>query len=617
MRKALQFFLTLYFILGFQAEIVIAADNPSRASATFSSSSQLPQRSEEGDEEDDEEEEEEEEDDEEKEKKGRSLDSSGLTTPVSAASVEVPQGELSDKPEVSTIQQEIYVLRNDYPRLLTYLVNVLVQKAEKWEIGSADLKPQGAWFLKTMSAYPDVAEAFRGFLSNTPVPGFKRELQRLQKIPPRLASVPITLPSSSPGPFSSLPSNPSSLALSSSSSSSSSSLSSLMSPFPHSMSLSSSSSALAESKDVSGFSAGSSSWKPPYASESIVRAGDPPFFRIVTKDGDEFYILGSPHSVSCKRLFGSNTLKEIARLSSQKAVLYTEHDLSNANAVEYWKQLQQDSSKSGPSSSSAASYDDDPYEEYDSYQDERKKSVKCYPTVESDLKKYERVKLLSGVKGAPSGLTLENAVNSEPWLGALLLTTHASVLRLDKGEGTEDELERDLEWRQVRRLEALSPLFDIQRKNAEQEVKFNQSWAKQSLQTIISFESSSDSQALSALLAQERLLWTNYIRTRYKWDYSLRAHLRGGFEQHHKSIQDRNELWVKTLLADLVADKTPSSISGGDPRKALYFIVVGTGHLGGGPGFSFIHMLSNAIGDNIKSLERFQTDGEWVRLHLD
>jgi uncharacterized protein YbaP (TraB family) len=465
--------------------------------------------------------------------------------PPTALATEVPMEELSPTPLISDIQKGIYSRLNNYPELIRYLLNNVVKKVEDFETSSAELKGKQEWFLKTMGLYPDVAQAFQRFLSTDPVSKFKKDLQLLSRVTPRLA-------------------------------------------ISSSASLSSSSGTLMETK--SGRAAVATSlptWSPPFASELAIGAGDPPFFRIITAEGDEFYILGSPHDIQSKRLFGSKTLEEIARLSGQGATLYTEHDLSNAEAVKHWHHLQE-----------AGGIDP---------------SQRCYDRAEEELKGYGAIKLRSSETNV-SDLTLSNAVNADPCLGALLLTTHASILKYQARSGTEHELEHQLKWREVRRLEPLSDVFKIQLGHATEEMEFNQIWAKKSLQTIIAFESRSE--VLSRLLASEHAIWESsyLIKGNYKWDAILRG------SRPHASVGDRNELWVKTLRAYFDNDKRSASGAAAAaavaPPRVLYFIVVGTGHLAGGPGFSFIHRLRSSI-SSVARLERFTTAGSWITLPLD
>ena len=311
---------------------------------------------------------------------------------------------------------------------------------------------------------------------------------------------------------------------------------------------------------------------------AAIKRQDPAFFRFITAEGKEIYILGSPHFVPLRDLLAPQTLSEIERLADENAVLYTEHEVTNEVELAYLARPENCFPE-------------------DSLSVEINFFTALAMSSEAAELESSPENLLLGLGERRSDVPLLDIARAQMWLGTVMLGTHAGILSYDHVGGTEHELLygplKD-KWKSKLHLETVEEAIGYLKQCARNSVddRSNKSWVRDSVEKILMFRRDPGTAVTEIRKENNRNI------EKYSW----RLFIDGGPDVLPLSCIKRNELWTNVMakkLREPSADMTP------------IFIVVGTGHLAGfSSGCSFIRLLMEELG--VTELQRFKNDDGWI-----
>lgn len=319
--------------------------------------------------------------------------------------------------------------------------------------------------------------------------------------------------------------------------------------------------------------------EPSQTADQSYKRDDPAFFRFKVNHR-EFYILGTPHTIPLHKMYSHNTLEEIKKIAKQKAILYSEHLVTNKTNLDYFNNsenlIPEESFEEGNNLFSSL-------------------GIKLSQKEEKILKE-NKIMVSHGVE---SNKSLYEILKARLWLGAVTLGTHSSILSYAKFGGTEEGLiEGELkgEWGEILYLETPEKVIEILKNNKDSgpDSNQNQSWVKKSFEKILLIEAGDQQSIKLAVGDQQKRSIENH-----SWKvitYIDRTHI-------PDSVVARNRLWV-----DVVFNKLQNITE----HKNPILITIGDGHIAGFPkGFSFIYLLMQKLG--VHKLERFSSEqNRWI-----
>jgi len=309
---------------------------------------------------------------------------------------------------------------------------------------------------------------------------------------------------------------------------------------------------------------------------------DPPFF-LLKREKQELYILGSQHVVPIYRCLSQLSLTELERVATLKPVLYTEHEITNEAALVRLK------SSENQIDSVLLENDFDLLYQISLPEQVRKEFKECVKEEHFLLNMNES-----------SDVKIVETLKAHPWLGAVLLGTHAGLLSYKKYGGLETELENSPSWKEYwqtkKYLETNDEVLDIQKKHEGKgkDSAQNEEWAKRSVRSIIPFMKSNE----EALKQIHNKSWSEKVEN-YTWK-TIKFSKR---EKIPESAIERQELWAKKLLQDINKEQNVS----------VRFVVIGDGHLAGyDQGWSFLSFLNKQLN---WQLLRFSNEKGWIKVY--
>lgn len=321
---------------------------------------------------------------------------------------------------------------------------------------------------------------------------------------------------------------------------------------------------------------------PLHAAEEAQR-NDPAFFKFVTNDSREIYILGSLHTVPLRKMFDPATLIAIDSIANKRAILYTEHISTNEFNLAQFENpanlIPEDAYEGGNTLFTSA-------------------DVFLSPEAEAMFQR-KKVKLNAFEEGK---VDLQEVLKARLWLGAVTLGTHAGIMYSSQFGGTEHDLmagELKELWGDVLYLETPEEALGLLQKHKDgvADMEENKNWVKKSLEKIMLIENG-DKESIDRITLQQKISIKNY-----SWDFIKLAGLR---KRIPESAIARNQLWVNKIMSEHFSAPSES--------KTPIMIVIGNGHIAGfNEGFSFVRLLMESL--KVKTLERFSNRNGWITIN--
>lgn len=312
---------------------------------------------------------------------------------------------------------------------------------------------------------------------------------------------------------------------------------------------------------------------------------DPSLFRLITEDGREIYILGSPHLVPLEMLLSPITIKELATLAEKHAILYTEHEIANIIPLEYFNNHENLNSSAIP-----------------------------YGALGISLEVFNKIKSIQIYlnlthEGIPqnSNVSIEQLLYAHSWLLANILGTHAGILSYHKFGGADYALLYDPIWKEkwgdIRYLETSPDVIKIIKKHHQNTSDTNMESVRKSTTTIVNFITLKEFENEPEFKEMLENGLTEELKSMSK-RYSWQAIEFGNRSKIPESAIERSKHWAEVIKIEVNGNKE-------DLRPIL--IVVGNAHLAGFyKKFSFLSFLLEKIG--IYQILRLTNEGKWVNI---
>lgn len=299
---------------------------------------------------------------------------------------------------------------------------------------------------------------------------------------------------------------------------------------------------------------------------------DPPFFRLITDNEREIYILGSPHTVPLGKLLSDSTIKELIRISGEKTILYTEHDTTNEVTFKYLQDPENRISE-----------------------EIIKEHGNLINIIEDEEQKKDFIKIIGNKIylniSDKSGFSYEQILNAKLWLAAPIFGAHSNILHYREFGGLETELQYHVDWKnrwgEVRYLESQEEAIQILKNNKNEDGNHSIKWFGNSILEILKFESMGKEIRNKLFAYDMKKSIENYSWEVIKYKYT---------EEIPISAIKRNKLWVNVILQKLKEEV-----------KMPLLIVIGDGHLVGNE--SFLSLLNTSL--KCEKVERFVQNVGW------
>lgn len=306
---------------------------------------------------------------------------------------------------------------------------------------------------------------------------------------------------------------------------------------------------------------------------------DPPFFCLDHPDR-KIYVRGSFHTLPLRFCFVPPVFEEFERISASRPILYTEHESSNAQALELLK---------------------DPKNKLDP--EMLKVNINLFSCL--GLPEEEALPFRESFRDEPillnraqaSTTLIGECFEAELWLAAPLLGVQANLLSYLTFGGLESDLVELSPWKESwykqryleSNLQALTMLKGSERKDYDK----NREWVIRSIRSIMEITKTE----VTLLEKIHEVAFQRMLK-----GYSWRVISRHNPRDLPESAIERNKLWAQEILKTLKAEKSTCPI----------VIVLGTGHLAGmQSSISFISFFNSQLK---APLMRINNKGEWVRV---